>query len=68
MRLTAKRIERSRKKPGRYHDGHGLILQVRGPNNASWLLRYQRGRQEHHLGLGPLQLVPLKAARERARA
>jgi hypothetical protein len=68
MNLTAKRIERLRKRPGRYHDGHGLILQVRSPTNASWLLRYQRNGKEHQLGLGPLRLVPLKTARERARA
>jgi integrase len=67
MRLTAKRIARLRKKPGRYHDGHGLILQIRNANNLSWLLRYQRNGKEHYLGLGPLRLVPLKDARERAR-
>jgi hypothetical protein len=68
MRLTAKRILRLLKKPGRYHDGHGLILQVRNPANASWLLRYQKNGKEHQFGLGPLRLVPLKLARERARA
>jgi hypothetical protein len=67
MHLTAKRIERLRKKPGRYHDGHGLILQVRSPTNASWLLRYQHNGKEHQLGLGPLWRVSLKTARERAR-
>jgi integrase len=45
-----------------------LVLQVRNANNASWLLRYERAGREHSLGLGPLRLVPLKAARERARA
>jgi integrase len=68
LTLTAKRILRLRNKPGRYHDGHGLILQVRSPTNASWLLRYQRAGKEHQLGLGPLRLFPLKEARQRARA
>jgi len=68
MHLTAKRIARLLRQPGRFHDGHGLILQVRSPTNASWLLRYQRAGQEHQFGLGPLRLVPLKLARERARA
>jgi hypothetical protein len=68
MKLTAKRIARLRQKPGRYHDGHGLILQVRNANNASWLLRYQRHGREHQMGLGALWCTSLKTARERASA
>ena len=66
-RLTAKRIERL-KNPGRYHDGHGLILQITESGSKSWLLRYQRGKKERMFGLGPLHTVGLKDARERARA
>jgi hypothetical protein len=39
MQLTAKLVATLVKRPGRYHDGHGLILVVVNPNNASWQLR-----------------------------
>jgi hypothetical protein len=65
--LTAKRVERV-KAPGRYHDGHGLYLQVVNANNKSWLLRYERDGRERWHGLGPLHTFSLKEARERARA
>jgi len=68
MQLTAKRVAMVLKRPGRYHDGHGLILVVVNANNASWQLRYQRNGRERWLGLGPLHTVTLKDARERARA
>ena len=68
MQLTTKRVAMLVKRPGRYHDGHGLILVVVNANNASWQLRYQRNGRERWLGLGPLHTVTLKDARERARA
>jgi integrase len=68
VNLTAKRIAKLLKRPGRYLDGHGLVLQVINPNNASWLLRYQRAGREHWLGLGPLHTVGLADARIRAKA
>jgi integrase len=69
MALTAKRIARLvRKSPGRHHDGHGLYLQVVNPKSASWILRYVRHGKERMLGLGPVHLIGLKQARERARA
>jgi integrase len=64
--LTAKKVERV-KAPGRYHDGHGLYLQVRNANNKSWLLRFERGGVERWLGLGPTHIYNLKQAREKAR-
>jgi integrase len=67
VNLTAKRIARLLKRPGRYLDGHGLVLQVVNPNNASWLLRYQRDGRERWMGLGPLHTVGLADARIRAR-
>src|SRR5882724_10868283 len=67
MTLTSKRIERLRKTPGRYGDGHGLYLQVISPTNASWVLRYQRDKHERMMGLGPLHTLSLREARERAR-
>lgn len=69
INLTAKRVARLlKKKPGRHHDGHGLILQVTSPTNASWLFRYQRHGRERWLGLGPVHTVGLADARERAKA
>lgn len=67
MYLTAKRVERLRKTPGRYLDERGLYLQVNSPGRASWILRYERGDVEHMLGLGSTADFTLKEARERAR-
>ena len=55
-RLTAKRIARLTK-PGRYHDGYGLLLQITKRGSRSWLLRFERGGRERMLGLGPLHTV-----------
>jgi integrase len=66
--LTAKRIAKLLQQPGRYLDNHVLVLQVINPNNASWLLRYQRADKEHWFGLGPLHTVDLSTARLRAKA
>jgi integrase len=70
MKLTAKRVARYAKQPGRHrhHDGHGLYLQILSPTNASWQLRYERNGRERWLGLGPTHTVGLKEARERAKA
>jgi integrase len=67
MPLTTKKVEALRRKPGRYSDGHGLVLQVFSANSASWLLRYQRKGRERWLGLGPLHTFGLMEARDRAR-
>jgi integrase len=64
--LTEKKIA-GLKKPGRYHDGHGLYLQVLSERNRSWLLRYERDGRERWMGLGSLRLFGLKEVREKAR-
>jgi integrase len=83
MTLTAKRIARLRKKPGRYLDGgdlgEGLYLQIT-TGGASWILRYEvkcaprvtkegneTDRRERWIGLGSLKNFSLKEARARAR-
>lgn len=66
MKLTVKGVERALKKPGRYRDGRGLLLQVNSATNASWVFRYERGGRERWLGLGPLSLVSLAEARDKA--
>jgi integrase len=67
MALTTKGIARLRKKPGRYLDQFGLLLQVINDNNASWILRYQRDGKQRMLGLGPVHTVSLAEARVKAR-
>ena len=69
MPLTSKRVAKLvRHSPGRFHDGHGLYLQVVNRNSASWILRYVRAGKERMLGLGPTHTVGLAEARIRARA
>lgn len=65
-KLTAVRVDRL-KKPGRYGDGGGLWLQIASGGTKSWLLRYQRDGKPRQMGLGPVSLVTLADARERAR-
>jgi Arm DNA-binding domain len=66
--LTIKSIERLRNKPGRYRDARsrGLYLQVMSSSNASWYFRYERGGRERMMGLGPLDVVTLEEARDKA--
>lgn len=66
MGLTQKRIA-SLREPGRYHDEHGLYLQVRNEDNKSWMLRYERNGKERWHGLGALHVYGLDEARDRAR-
>ncbi len=68
--LTVKRVA-ALKGDGRYRDGggyspSGLYLQVRG-GAKSWVLRFEQHGRERFMGLGPLRVVGLKDARERAR-
>src|SRR6202035_4378215 len=70
-RLTAIEINR-KKRPGLYADGGGLCLQVQpGPSKTSsptkaWIFRYMLSGQPHKMGMGPLALVSLAEAREKA--
>jgi integrase len=70
MTLTAKKVQRLLKRPGRYRDDgvRGLLLVVRNAVSASWTLRYEKDGREHWLGLGSVRDFTLKEARERARA
>src|ERR1700761_3008637 len=53
-------------KPGAYGDGAGLYLQVRGPENRSWLYRFKLHGKAHLMGLGALADVSLAEARDTA--
>jgi integrase len=54
--------------PGRHADGGGLYLQVTanpgGAPRGSWLFRYERAGRERWMGLGSIDEVDLKKARE----
>jgi integrase len=53
-------------KPGRYHDGGGLILVVTSPTARSWLFRWNVGGKRLEMGLGSLHAVSLAEARRQA--
>jgi hypothetical protein len=53
-------------KPGFYADGGGLYLQVTASGSRSWIYRYRVGKKLRDMGLGPLRLVPLANARDKA--
>jgi hypothetical protein len=66
QQLTVKAIENKRK-PGFYCDGGNLYLQVSPALTKSWVFRYTVKGKTRDMGLGPLRLVPLAEAREKAR-
>jgi hypothetical protein len=45
--------------PGKYHDGGGLHLIVKGPTSRNWSYRYWKGGIERWHGLGSLKDVSL---------
>lgn len=63
--LTARFVE-TVTAPGKYHDGHGLILRVQ-PNGArQWVQRITIRGKRCELGLGSPPAIPLATARELA--
>jgi integrase len=69
-KLTVKTIAAA-KTDGRLSDGGGLFLAVSGGGSAkSWIFMWSRGtgaaKKRHSVGLGPLALVTLAEAREKA--
>jgi integrase len=65
-RLSALKVARLRKR-GRYADGGGLYLQIGETGSKAWLLRFMLRGRARAMGLGPLDLITLAEARERAR-
>jgi integrase len=55
------------KEAGRYHDGDGLMLDVRSTGSKTWIVRLQSGGKRRDYGLGSLKDVSLAEAREKAR-
>lgn len=64
-KLSALKVTRA-SKPGRYGDGGGLWLQVAEGGSKSWIFRYQRDGRARQMGLGPLDVVSLADARQKA--
>ncbi|MGJ5197035.1 tyrosine-type recombinase/integrase [Bradyrhizobium sp. HKCCYLRH1030] len=50
-------------RPGKYADGGGLYLIVKGATAKNWIYRYNKEGKERWLGLGSLKDVSLKDAR-----
>jgi integrase len=67
-RLTSLAIKNITK-PGVYHDGGGLYLQVSplSKGSKSWFLRYRLGGKVRDMGLGSVLDWPLAKVRERAK-
>ena len=63
-RLTALQVAKASRKGLTLCDGGGLYLQ----KGSSWIYRYKRNGRSRYLGLGPLDVVDLAAAREAALA
>lgn len=63
-RLTALAIKNAG--PGMHPDGEGLYLRVATSGGKSWVLRYMLDGRARAMGLGPLSLVSLADAREKA--
>jgi integrase len=66
-RLSVAEIN-AKSKPGLYADGGGLYLQVANGGSKSWIFRYMLAGKPRKMGLGSINTVPLKLARERAAA
>lgn len=64
-RLSVKAVE-AQTKPGLYADGLGLYLQVAKGGAKSWIFRYMLAGRPRKMGLGSVNTVSLKLARERA--
>lgn len=52
--------------PGYYPDGGGLYLQISASGSRSWIYRFSIFGRAREMGLGPLSLVSLAAARKEA--
>jgi integrase len=65
--LSAAKVAKA--KPGRYGDGRGLYVFIRGPEQKFWIFRYRINGRSREAGLGPAAgpgAVSLAEARQRA--
>jgi len=64
-KLTALQVKNTTK-PGMFHDGGGLYLQVSKAGGKSWVYRYFSDGKSHDHGLGSFKVLTLAEAREAA--
>lgn len=57
---------RTVREPGKYFDGHGLVLRVDASGSRAWVQRIHVRGKRTQLGLGSSELVSLLEAREAA--
>jgi integrase len=65
-KLSAVKVARL-KSPGMYGDGGGLWLQITPTGSRSWAFRFMLQGRARQMGLGPLHVLSLAEAREKAR-
>lgn len=65
-KLTAKRVESLKLKPGRYQDGNGLTFRVKRSLRCYWSVRVQVNGQRREFTVGTYPDVGLAKAREEA--
>lgn len=64
-RLAVKFTEKDDLKPGLYHDGGGLYLQISDRLTKAWVYRFMMAGRARKMGLGDFDLVSLKEARKK---
>lgn len=64
-RFSVKFTEKKDLKPGLYHDGGGLYLQVSDRLTKAWVYRFMMAGRARKMGLGDFDLVSLKDARKK---
>jgi integrase len=65
-RLSTLKVARA-KRPALYADGGGLYLRVADGGSKQWIYRYVTNGRCRDMGLGPVHVLTLAEARERAR-
>lgn len=64
-KLSARKVA-TLKEPGRYGDGGNLWLRIAPNGTKSWSVRYRMRGRSREMNLGPVELMPLAEAREKA--
>jgi integrase len=65
-RLSALKVEKA-KHPGMYADGGSLYLRVAEGGSRQWIYRYVTNGRPRDMGIGPVHVLTLAEAREKAR-
>src|SRR5215471_16676445 len=65
-RLSAFKVAKA-KEPGMYGDGGGLYLRVADGGSKQWIYRYVTNGRPRDMGIGPVHVLTLAEAREKAR-